>query len=69
MPVEIRVTPKETAIPTAVLRLALWSIGFLLVAAGAPSFTHAAQPATVSANPSSSQRVPDPKAYYHFLRG
>lgn len=69
MSVQIRVTPKEAAIPTAVLQLTLWSIGFLLVAAGVPSFTHAAQSAIVSPNPSSSQRVPDPKAYYHFLRG
>lgn len=69
MPIEIRVTPQAAAIPAVVLRLTLWSIGLLSVAAGVPSCTHAVQPVTVSANPSSSQRVPDPKAYYHFLRG
>lgn len=69
MPSEIRIAFREAAIPTAALRLTLWIIGVLPMAAGVPSFAHAAEPVTVSVTASSSLRVPDPKAYYHFLRG
>ena len=70
MPIKkFRVTLREAAIPTVVLRLTLWLLWLLSLPAGIPSFAQAAAPATASVNAPAPQRVPDPKAYYHFLRG
>lgn len=66
MPGEIRVTLLEAAIPTAILRLSAWASCLLAVTAGVPTVVQATERGAASAP---AQRVPDAKAYFHFLRG
>jgi tetratricopeptide (TPR) repeat protein len=69
MPSDIRAARLEVTAYNAMLRVTLWSTGLLAVTAGVPSFVYAVEPVPVSATAPVSQRVPDAKAYYHFVRG
>ena len=67
MSIELRVMLPEAAIPTTFLRLSRWACCFLAaMTVGVPSVVHATERGAAAAP---SQRVPDSKAYYHFMRG